>query len=119
VYSCGKDPLGVAEYLKIKSGGNVGTIRHRLSAVLRTPDPFVSSALIDLTNLRLSVIYTTNFDELLEETFRLLGIQTDTICNARDLALARGTRPRSVDKVAVVEDKTQSFFRLALWQEAA
>jgi hypothetical protein len=87
--SCSNDPLGVAEFLLVRSGGNIGPIRHRMSSVLRTPDSFVSSAHIDLANLQLPVVYTTNFDELIEETHRLLNRPVETICNARDLALAR------------------------------
>lgn len=90
VTSCGSDPLRVAEYLLIRSGSKVGPIRHRMSQVLRTPNNFISSAHIDLLNLHLPILYTTNFDELIEETFRLFSTPIATICNARDLAVARG-----------------------------
>lgn len=96
VRSCGHDPLRVAEYLLVRSGGNIGPIRHRISSILRTPNPFVSSAHIDLTNLRLPLVYTTNFDELIESTYQMLGIPIDICCNARDLALARTGRTQIV-----------------------
>ncbi len=88
--SCSNDPLKVAEFLLVRSGGNIGPIRHRMSLALQTPDPFISSAHIDLVNLQLPVLYTTNFDGLIEATYRQLGIPVETICNARDLALAYG-----------------------------
>ena len=86
--SCAHDPLRVAEYLLIRSGGNIGPIRYALSQALRTPEPFVSSAHIDLANLGAPTIYTTNFDDLIESTFDLLGHSAATCCNARDLAMA-------------------------------
>jgi hypothetical protein len=89
VKSCSNDPLRIAEYLLVRSGGNIGPIRHQMSSALRTPASFFSSAHVDLANLHLPVIYTTNFDELIEETYRRLGLSVNTICNARDLALAR------------------------------
>jgi hypothetical protein len=38
VRSCGYDPLRVAEYLLVRSGGNIGPIRHRISSILRVPE---------------------------------------------------------------------------------
>lgn len=96
VEACGRDPLRVAEYVLIRSGGNVGPIRHQMTSALRTPEPFVSSAHVDLANLHLPVIYTTNFDELVEATYGSLGIRADVCCNVRDLMLARASHPQLV-----------------------
>jgi len=43
-----------------------------------------------MANLRLPLVYTTNFDELIEATYRMLGIPVEVCCNARGLALAQG-----------------------------
>lgn len=94
--SCGDDPLRIAEFILIKSGGNIGPISFAIGEALRVPDPFISSAHIDLANLNASTVYTTNFDRLIEATFDLLGLAAVTCCNARDLALASTGQPQIV-----------------------
>lgn len=94
--SCGGDPLRIAEYLLVRSGGRIGPVRHQLSLQLRTPERFTSSAHIDLVNLRMPVIYTTNFDELIEVTHTKLGVDCEIVATARDLAVSRGNRRRVV-----------------------
>jgi hypothetical protein len=94
--SCGHDPLRVAEYLYLLVGETMGPIRHRMEGLLGTPGNLLSSAHVELANLNLPVIYTTNFDELIEDTYRVLGTPCSITTTVRDLTLERADRARIV-----------------------
>jgi hypothetical protein len=87
---CSHDPLKIAEYLLIRSGNNIGPLRHHIADLLRAPIPFFSSAHVDLANLQTPLIYTTNYDDLIERTLRDLDRRVDVLCTPRDLARTRG-----------------------------
>lgn len=68
---CNGDYLQIAEYLFIKNDKNIGPLRHKLSSLLQPKQhPSTSTAHIELVNLNASQIYTTNYDETIEETFK-------------------------------------------------
>lgn len=85
----GEDFLRVAEYLYIKAGGNIGPLRHAMSSVLRTDDETTdSSPHIELLNLGAPQVYTTNFDEMIEQTFYELEQPVEVVVLPRDVAVA-------------------------------
>lgn len=70
---CQGDNLQIAEYLYLKYDKSIGPIRHRLASLLQPTVPLLSSsAHIELVNLNAPQIYTTNYDEAIEQTFHKL-----------------------------------------------
>jgi len=68
------DYLQIAEYLYLKNDRSVGPLRHEMSHLLSLPaSPALSGAHIDLLNLGAPQIYTTNFDDAIEDTFRAVN----------------------------------------------
>jgi SIR2-like domain len=87
------DPLQIAEYLFHRAGGEFGPILYRLSRQLVRPEdrPLVSSTPhIELANLDPRLIYTTNYDGLIEDTYRTLGCRVNSVVLPRDLAALGG-----------------------------
>lgn len=71
---CNGDNLQIAEYLYIKSDRSIGPLRHKLSSLLQTRrDYLTSTPHIELINLNPRQIYTTNYDEIIEQTYKRLG----------------------------------------------
>ncbi|MEV7663418.1 SIR2 family protein [Paenarthrobacter sp. NPDC089316] len=92
--SCNSDPLRIAEYMFLLAGEQIGPLRHLMTKQLTPSQEFFSSAHIELSNLALPVVYTTNFDELIEETYHQLNIPYTKMSTTRDLALDRSDRRR-------------------------
>jgi hypothetical protein len=89
--ACNHDPLQIAEYLFLVAGKQIGPLRHSLSGMLRSDEsPLRSSAHVELVNLGSPQVYTTNFDELIEQTFRVLGRPVDVVALPRDVARTHG-----------------------------
>ena len=85
----GEDFLRVAEYLYVRSGGNIGPLRHAMSSVLRTDDETTdSSPHVELLNLGAPQVYTTNFDEMIEGTFYALEQPVEVVVLPKDVAIA-------------------------------
>ena len=63
------DYLQIAEYYFIKTGRHIGPLRHTISQKLRTVgiDPLQSGHHVDLINLGTPSIYTTNYDDLVQD----------------------------------------------------
>lgn len=82
------DPLQLAEYLFLRAGAEFGPILYRLSRRLQ-PQLHIaeSSPHIELANLDARLIYTTNYDDLIERTYRELGRPVMPVALARDLAV--------------------------------
>ena len=91
---CGQaDPLQIAEYLFHRAGGEFGPILYRLSRQLvrRQDEPLAcSTPHIELANLDPQLVYTTNYDGLIEETYRALGRRVSSVILPRDLAASGG-----------------------------
>jgi hypothetical protein len=84
---CADDPLQIAEYIFLKTGKNIGPIRHWLSHELQPSDPgTLSGPHVELANLHAPQIYTTNYDELIEQTFERLGLKHSLVSLPRDVA---------------------------------
>jgi hypothetical protein len=67
---CNGDKLQIAEYYLLKCDKSIGPIRHSISRMLNASvNPLRSWAHIELVNLGAPQIYTTNYDDLIEETF--------------------------------------------------
>ncbi len=89
---CGHDPLRIAEYLYLVAGKEIGPIRHRISQeLLSGSDPTSSGSHVELSNLGARRIYTTNYDDLIEQTFVGLDEPHDAIATPRHVAQASGT----------------------------
>lgn len=81
------DPLQLAEYLFLRAGADFGPILYRLSRSLFKHDPVeTSTPHIELANLSAPLVYTTNYDDLIERTYRTLGREVVTVIQPRDLA---------------------------------
>ena len=61
---CQGDPLQIAEYYYLMSDRSIGPLRFAISKALGTPkSPISSGAHVELANLGMPQIYTTNFDD--------------------------------------------------------
>lgn len=95
--ACGNDNLQIAEYLYLIAGESIGPIRHGLSTALQSSTPLLKSTPhVELANLGAPHVYTTNFDDLIEKTYRELGLQVDVIALPRDMALSHADRTEVV-----------------------
>lgn len=97
VEACNGDNLQIAEYLYLIAGESIGPIRHGLSTALQSSKPLLDSTPhVELVNLGAPHVYTTNFDDLIEKTYRELGMQVDVIAVPRDMALSHADRTEIV-----------------------
>ncbi len=95
--SCDQDNLRIAEYLYLITGGSIGPIRHAMSNMLRTDRPMaLSTPHVELLNLGAPQVYTTNFDDLIERTYRELGSPADVVALPRDVARSHADRTQVV-----------------------
>ena len=94
---CNNDPLQVAEYFYLKCDRNIGPLRHAISTFLRTDiDPTLSGAHVDLVNLGCKQIYTTNYDDLIETTFKKLKVPFSVIALPKHVATSSGGKVQIV-----------------------
>lgn len=94
---CRDDPLQIAEYLFLKADGRIGPIRHAIEGRLKSPDsPVISTAHVELVNLGMPQVYTTNFDELIERTYRELEEPASLIVLPKDVATIDSTKVQIV-----------------------
>jgi hypothetical protein len=91
------DYLQIAEYLFLKCDRQIGPIRHQLEKSLSNhTDPLLSGPHVELVNLGAAQIYTTNYDDLIESTYRALGLDFSTVVLPKDVALAHTDRTQIV-----------------------
>ena len=88
----GGDRLRVAEYYFLTEGKQVGPLRKEIHGQFRDVSPLDFGGYVDLVNLGSQRIYTTNFDDLIERTYRELGLSYERIATPRDLALSAGNK---------------------------
>lgn len=94
---CNNDPLQIAEYYLLISDGRVGPLRHAISTALQTTlDPLTSGMHVELVNLGCPLIYTTNFDDLIEQTFRALKQPLEVISLPKHLATPSDAKPQVI-----------------------
>lgn len=81
------DLLKVAEYLYLINDEKIGPIRRAIEIEFSKPniDILKSDIHINIVNLNLPLIYTTNFDDLIERTYDELGLNYHKICTTNDL----------------------------------
>ena len=85
------DPLRIAEYLYIRAGSNIGPLRLSMTNALTASSSVVSSTPhVELLNLGAPQVYTTNFDDLIERTYRELHQPMEVVALSRDVATAAG-----------------------------
>lgn len=96
--STGGDLLQAAEYLYLKYDRQIGPIRHQIerSFSAKTIAPLTSGAHVELVNLGASQIYTTNYDDIIEQTYKSLRVPMTTVILPKDVALADGDRTQVV-----------------------
>ena len=94
---CQNDYLQIAEYYFLKCGGSVGPLRHTISKALSShPSPLMSGSHVELVNLGAQTIYTTNYDELIEQTFRELHVPVDVVALPQHIAASARNRTQVV-----------------------
>jgi len=98
--SCSGNLLQIAEYLFIASGGHIGPLRQKLAECLITSgiDITQSGCHVELFNIGAPQIYTTNYDDLIEKTYRVLGEGCDVVALPRHLALGGASSKPQVVK---------------------
>jgi SIR2-like domain len=95
--ACGNDNLQIAEYLYLIAGESIGPLRHGLSTALQSKTPLLESTPhVELANLGAPHVYTTNFDDLIEKTYRELELPVDVISVPRDMTLSHADRTEIV-----------------------
>jgi hypothetical protein len=91
------DPLQIAEYLLLKCDGRIGAIRHIIERNMSATRHAVKSAPhVELVNLKASQIYTTNYDDLIEQTFRSVGLPYSLVALPKDVAMAESDKTQVV-----------------------
>lgn len=81
--------LQIAEYLYLRSHREMGPLRYIIGQALPTNvSPVTSGPHVELANLGAPQIYTTNYDDLIEDTFAALGLPYNKITLPRDVAVA-------------------------------
>lgn len=94
---CNGDYLQIAEYLYIKSDRSIGPLRHKLSTLLHPNGTCLDSAPhVELVNLNSQQIYTTNYDEVIEHTFRSLGHPYAFVALPKHIAAANTAKTQVV-----------------------
>jgi hypothetical protein len=84
-----EDFLRVAEYLYLRAGSNIGPLRLSISHALSVQDSLCLSAPhVELVNLGAPQVYTTNFDDAIETTYRELDQPMEVVALPRDVAVA-------------------------------
>lgn len=90
------DRLRIAEYYYLKEGKQVGPLRREIDLQFSKVSPLTFGGYVDLINLGAQRIYTTNFDDLIERTYRELELPFSKIATPRDLALSAGDKTEIV-----------------------
>jgi len=78
----------VAQWYELQAGR--GYLMQRLKRALAKPDAQPTNVHRGLLRLPLKRIYTSNFDDLLEQTARELRLPLDVVVNGADLSLLQG-----------------------------
>ena len=92
----GNDRLRIAEYYYLTEGKQVGPLRREIDRQFANVSPLVFGGYVDLANLGSQRLYTTNFDDLIESTYRELELPYKRIATPRDLALSSGNQTEIV-----------------------
>ena len=92
----GNDRMRIAEYYYLTEGKQVGPLRREIDRQFGNVSPLEFGGYVDLVNLGSPRIYTTNFDDLIERTYKELEIPYEKIATPRDLARSAGNQTEIV-----------------------
>ena len=94
---CKDDYLQIAEYYFLKCSKHIGPIGFTITeAFTKEYKPLESGAHIELVNMGAPKIYTTNYDRVIEDTFKLLGMNYESIVLSKDLATTDNSKTQIV-----------------------
>jgi hypothetical protein len=98
IESTNGDFLQVAEYLYLRHDKQIGPIRHQIerSFSQRHSEPVSSGPHVELVNLGADQIYTTNYDDIIEQTYRSLGLPVSPVILPKDVALASSEKTQII-----------------------
>lgn len=121
VYRLNGTNLQLAEYY-VAVKGSIGPLRSMMDRKFNPSDEMIrsSGAHIALTKMKLPIIYTTNYDRIIEHSFELMNLPVHTIANIDDFALAPNDTTQVVkfhgtfsDDASLVLTESSYFDRLA------
>ena len=121
VYRLNGTNLQLAEYY-VAVKGSIGPLRSMMDRKFNPPDEQIrsSAAHTALTKMKLPIIYTTNYDRIIEHAFELMDLPVYTIANIDDFALAPNDTTQVVkfhgtfsDDASLVLTESSYFDRLA------
>lgn len=94
------DFLRVTEYIVLKNGGNIGPVRYELQRLLNDEhiDISESDPHLLLVSLNTPIIYTTNWDNLIEKAYEYAGREYCKIVTLRDILQAGQTQATQIIK---------------------
>lgn len=95
---CNGDHLQIAEYYLLMSDHRIGPLRHAIATALSTNhlDVLSSAPHIELVNLGAHQIYTTNYDDSIEKTFRTLRQAVEVVSLPKDVATSTGANTQVI-----------------------
>jgi hypothetical protein len=95
--STNNDLLQAAEYLYLRHDKQIGPLRHRIErSFSQHSDPVLSGPHVELANLGAGQVYTTNYDDMIEQTHISLGLPVSPVILPKDVALASSTKTQVI-----------------------
>lgn len=94
------DLLRWAEYLKIINGGDIDEVLEQIQQILNDESIDITSSEphLLLAQLEVPLIYTTNYDHLIERAFQHLLIPYQTVVTTEDIIAAAGSHSTQIVK---------------------
>jgi len=94
------DLLRLAEYLKIVNGGSIKEVLYQIQRILADDSVDISQSAphILLAQLGVPIIYTTNYDHLLERGFKHVHIPCQIVVTTEDIIKATSSRCTQIVK---------------------
>ncbi|MFT2712582.1 SIR2 family protein [Clavibacter sp. Sh2126] len=92
------DLLQVAEYLFLRHDKQIGPIRHLIERKFSGTEynTLLSGPHVELVNLGAGQIYTTNYDDIVEQTYRGLHLSVTPVILPKDVALANSKKTQVI-----------------------
>lgn len=121
VYKLNGNNLQLAEYY-VAIKGSIGPLRSIMDRSFNPSDKEIAASIAHtaLAEMKLPVIYTTNYDRIIERTFELMQLPVCTISNIDDMAIAPNDTTQIVkfhgtfsDDASLVLTESSYFDRLA------
>lgn len=95
---CNGDLLQVAEYYFLRCDKSIGPLRHAIQSILQSESNTILSSPyhVDLVNLGTPQVYTTNFDDFIENTFQSLSRPFEVVSLPKHVATSDGRKTQIV-----------------------